>query len=36
MKESYEPILAEIILFESIDVLTESGDTPLPETDDDG
>ena len=33
MKESYEPIVAEILLFDGADIVTVSGDTPLPETD---
>lgn len=33
MKELYETISAEIIRFDNIDILTVSGDTPLPETD---
>jgi hypothetical protein len=32
MKEPYEPIETEILLFEASDIVTLSGDTPLPET----
>lgn len=32
MKETYEAVVAEIILFDSADIITVSGDTPLPET----
>ena len=33
MKELYQSISVEIIRFEAADVITESSDTPLPETD---
>ena len=32
MKETYEAIVAEIIVFSGLDIITLSGDTPLPET----
>lgn len=32
MKERYESISMEIIRFEATDVVTDSSDTPLPET----
>lgn len=37
MKEVYERASIEIIRFDSCtaDIITESGDTPIPETDDD-
>lgn len=32
MKKIYDVLTLEVIRFDSVDILTESGDTPLPET----
>ena len=32
MKQMYDKLALEVIRFDAADILTESGDTPLPET----